>query len=84
MSSEADAHEQLLRAYRKSRFTIVCHAVFIGLCGIATVAGRRMLGLPTQVLVTVLVVALIVFGKDIMVFLRLRSELARLRARAGH
>ncbi len=84
MSTEADAHEQLLRAYRKSRFTIICHSIFIGLCAIATVAGRRLFGLPTQVLVTVLIVALIVFGKDIMVFFRLRSEVARLRARAGH
>ncbi len=63
---------------------MICHSIFIGLCAIATVAGRRLFGLPTQVLVTVLIVALIVFGKDIMVFFRLRSEVARLRARAGH
>ena len=80
MSDESGDFEATLRAYRKSRFTVICHAVFIGLCAVVTVLGRRFLGLPTQVLVTVLVVALVVFGRDIMVFLALRSKIARFRA----
>lgn len=79
MSDDSGDFEQTLRAYRKSRFTIICHAVFIGLCALVTVLSRRFLGLPTQVLVTVLVVALVVFGRDIMVFFALRSKVARLR-----
>ena len=82
MPSTADDLEQTFHAYRKSRFTIICHAIFIGLCAIVTVVGRRLLGLPTQVLVMVLIVALVVFGRDIMKFFALRSKLARLRAEA--
>lgn len=74
-----DDLEQTLHAYRKSRFTIICHSIFLGLCIAATVIVRRMIGLPPQVLATVLIVALVVFGKDIMTFFRLRSEIARLR-----
>lgn len=77
-----DEIEQTLRAYRKSRFTMICHAIFLGLCIAAVVAGRRMMGLPPQVVATVLIVALIVFGKDIMTFFRLRSEVAKLRAQS--
>jgi hypothetical protein len=39
-----------------------------------------MMGLPPQVLTTVIIVALLVFGRDIMTFFHLRSKLARLRA----
>jgi hypothetical protein len=73
--------EQALRAYRKSRFTIICHAAFLALCIIATVVARRAMGLPPQLLTTVIIVALILFAKDIMTFFRLRSEVAKLRAR---
>ena len=83
MPVDADEFEQTLRAYRKSRFTIICHAIFIGLCVAATVMGRRLMGLPTQVLVTVLIVALVVFGKDIMTFFALRAKVARLRDQAS-
>ena len=74
--------EQTLRAYRKSRFTIICHGIFLFLCVIATVVARRAMGLPPQVIATVIIVALILFGKDIMIFFRLRSEVAKLRAEA--
>lgn len=77
-----DASDQLLRAYRKSRFTIICHAIFLGVCVAAVIAGRRMMGLPPQIIATVIIVALILFGKDIMTFFRLRSEVARLRAQS--
>jgi len=75
-----DDPDQLLRAYRKSRFTIICHAIFLGVCIAAVIAGRRMMGLPPQIIATVIIVALILFGKDIMTFFRLRAEVARLRS----
>lgn len=78
----SDELEPTLLAYRKSRFTIICHAIFLGLCVAATAVARRMMGLPPQVLATVIIVALVVFGKDIMTFFHLRSKLARLRAEA--
>ena len=74
-----DELEQALRAYRKSRFTIICHAIFLGLCIAATVIARRAIGLPPQLLTTVIIVALLVFGKDIMKFFHLRSRVAQLR-----
>jgi hypothetical protein len=79
MSLEGEL-EQTLVAYRKSRFTIICHAIFLGLCIAATVIARRIVGLPPQLLTTVIIVALVVFGKDIMTFFHLRSRVARLRA----
>ena len=82
MSVDAEL-EQTLRAYRKSRFTIICHVVFLGLCIAATVVARRFMGMPPQLLTTVIIVALLVFGKDIMTFFRLRSEVARLRDQAA-
>jgi hypothetical protein len=80
--SAADELAATQLAYRKSRFTIICHAIFLGLCIVVTVAGRRLMGLPPQVLATVLIVALIVFGRDIMTFFHLRTRLAQLRAAA--
>jgi hypothetical protein len=71
--------EQTLIAYRRSRLTMFGHLIFLGLCIAAVAIGRRMAGLPPQLLGVVLIVALILFGKDIMTFLHLRSKLARLR-----
>ena len=79
MSSVDDELEQALRAYRKSRFTIICHAIFLALCVGATILARRMMGLPPQLLATVIIVALVVFGRDIMTFFHLRSRVAQLR-----
>ena len=81
-SADEQEFELTLHAYRKSRFTIICHAIFMGLCIAAVIAGRRMMGLPPQIIATVIIVALILFGKDIMTFLALRSKVAKLRAQS--
>jgi len=73
--------EPVLMAYRKSRRTLWGHGIFMVLCIAFVVIARRIFGLPPQVLATVIIVALIVFGRDIMVFIHLRSRLAQLRAR---
>ncbi len=72
--------EQTLVAYRKSRITMFFHALFIGACIAACIIARRIFGMPPQVMGVVLIVALVVFGKDIMTFMALRSKLARIRA----
>ena len=72
-----------LAAYRKSRFTMFGHVLFLGLCIGFVVVARRVFGMPPQVLGLVIIVALVVFGKDIMTFLHLRSKLARLRDLMG-
>jgi len=79
-----DELERTLAAYRKSRFTMIGHAIFIGLCLGFVVLARRVFGMPPQVLGLVFIVALVVFGRDIMTFLHLRSKLAQLRAAAGN
>ena len=78
--SAADELEQTLIAYRKSRFTMFGHAIFLGLCVAATAIARRVVGMPPQVLGLVIIVALVVFGRDIMTFFHLRAKLARLQA----
>ncbi len=77
-----DELEQTLIAYRKSRFTMIGHGIFLALCVVFVVIARRIFGLPPQVLGLVIIVALVVFGRDIMTFIHLRSKLAQLRARA--
>ncbi len=74
-----DEFEQVLTAYRKSRRTIFGHAIFMLGCIAAVVVARRVFGLPPQMLATVIIVALVVFGRDIMTFMRLRSRITELR-----
>ncbi len=76
--------EPVLMAYRKSRRTLFGHGIFMVLCIAFVVIARRIFGLPPQVLATVIIVALVVFGRDIMVFIHLRSRLAQLRAHHEH
>lgn len=71
--------ESVLIEYRKSRRTIIGHAIFMAACIALVVLVRRVFGLPPQMLATVLIVALLVFGWDIMNFMRLRSRVAELR-----
>lgn len=66
-------------AYRKARFTIICHSVFfLGCCTLAIVA-RRMMKMPPAFLTVVFVVTLLLFGGDFLRFLSYRRRLRRLR-----
>jgi hypothetical protein len=81
----ADSDDDLPTAeteYRKSRFTVLCHVGFLVVALVIAVAVRRAIGLPQQMLGVVIIVALLVFGRDIMRFMHLRSKVARLRAAA--
>jgi hypothetical protein len=70
------------RAYRKLRFTMLCHLGFFLLCCVAVFVARRAMGLPPALLGVVIIVALIAFGGDIMKFLACRERLRR--ARSSH
>jgi hypothetical protein len=70
---------QMEAAYRRAKFTIICHVLFLGLvCG-AGVLIRRAMGLPPLFLAGVLIISLVVFGGDIMKLFYCRNELRRLR-----
>lgn len=79
----ASEFEQVMQAYRRSRWTMIGHAVFLGVGLLAIVLARRLVGLPPQVIATVIIVALVVFGRDIMKFIQLRSRVSELRSRLG-
>lgn len=66
-------------AYRKSRFTIICHAAFFIGCCVLAVFARRMTKMPPALLTVVFVVALLLFGGDILRFFSYRRRLRRLR-----
>lgn len=81
----ADPDDDLQTAeteYRKSRMTVLWHVGFLTVALIFAVGVRRAIGLPQQMLGVVIIVALLVFGRDIMRFMYLRSKVARLRAEA--
>jgi hypothetical protein len=83
MHELADELADAERAYRKLRFTILCHVgFFIICCGFAALA-RRAMGLPPALLGVVIIVALVAFGGDIMKFIACRDRLRRLRDRAS-
>jgi isoprenylcysteine carboxyl methyltransferase (ICMT) family protein YpbQ len=71
--------EEAERAYRKLRFTMICHAAFFVVCCVTAVVVRRAMGLPPALLGVVIIVALVVFGGDIMKFLASRERVRRLR-----
>lgn len=66
-------------AYRKSLFTIIGHAVFLIACCVVAVILRRMFKLPPALLTVALVVALLLFGGDLLRFLSYRRRLRRAR-----
>ena len=66
-------------AYRKSRRTIIGHAVFFLLCCTVAVVLRGMMKMPPAFLTVVFVVALGLFGGDLLRFLSYRRRLRRLR-----
>jgi hypothetical protein len=79
MPSVRDQIAAMETKYRRARFTIICHAIFIGvLCGAGALA-RRAIGLPPIFLATVLIAALLLFSGDIMKLFYCRNELRRLR-----
>ncbi|HVS52686.1 MAG TPA: hypothetical protein VHD62_10045 [Opitutaceae bacterium] len=70
----------LEHAYRRARWTILGHALFLFACCVVVVLLRRAFRLPPALLGVVLIVALLVFGGDIMNFLRCRDRLRRCQA----
>jgi hypothetical protein len=66
-------------AYRKARFTIIGHGVFFVLCCAIAILARRMLNLPPALLTVAFVVALLLFGGDVLRFFSYRRRLRRLR-----
>jgi hypothetical protein len=66
-------------AYRRSRRTIIGHAIFFILCCTAAVVLRSMMRMPPALLTVVFAVALLLFGGDILRFLSYRRRLRRLR-----
>ena len=74
--------DELDRAYRAARFKVILHAIFVGLCCLATLMLRRFFRLPPAMFGVVIIVALLVFAGDIMRFFRLRDELRRMQRRA--
>jgi hypothetical protein len=81
-SSHDDAMFELATleaAYRKSLRTIIGHAVFFIICCTVAVILRRMFKMPPALLTMVFVVALLLFGGDILRFLSYRRRLRRIR-----
>jgi hypothetical protein len=79
MSGPSDEISRLETAYRRAKFTIIGHVIFIGTACFLGVFVRRAAGLPPIFLATVFIVALVLFGGDIMRFFYCRNELKRLR-----
>jgi len=65
--------------YRKARFTIIGHGIFFVACCTLAVIARRMFKLPPALLTVVFVVALLLFGGDLLRFLSTKRRLGRLR-----
>ena len=80
MRPALDEISRMEEAYRRSKWTIIGHTVFLVACCIGAFLLRRLFRLPPLFLFVVLVVALIVFGGDIMKFFYRRNEVRRLRA----
>jgi cytochrome c biogenesis protein CcdA len=76
----ADTPEEIERAYHRAFWTVVGHALFVGACCVGVVMVRRFFRLPSALLGVVFIVALIVFGGDIMRFLRARERFRRLHS----
>jgi hypothetical protein len=66
------------QAYRKARWTLLMHFIFVAACSIVAILLRRMFALPPALLGVAFIVALIVFGGDVMNFLRCRDRVRRL------
>lgn len=71
---------ELEQAFRAARFKVIMHLVFVVVCCGAALILRRFFRLPPLMLGIVLIVALLVFAGDIMLFLRLRDQRRQLHA----
>lgn len=66
-------------AYRKSKWTIIGHAVFFVVCCTIAIVLRRMFNMPPALLSVVFIVALLLFGGDLLKFLSYRRKLGKMR-----
>lgn len=78
MSDEEIA--EIERGYRRAKWTLIFHGVFVAVVCVPAVLLRRFFQMPPALLGVVFIVALIVFGGDIMRFLRYRERIRRLAA----
>jgi hypothetical protein len=74
-----DDYAEAERAYRRAKWKLVFHCVFVAACCVPAVLMRRFFRMPPALLGVVFIVALIVFGGDIMNFIRCRDRLRRLQ-----
>lgn len=79
MPAATEDFATLHAAYRKSLFTIIGHSVFFVVCCAVAVIARRMFKMPPALLTVVFAVALVLFGGDLIRFLRHRRHLQRWR-----
>ena len=79
MAQPPDDPAALERDYRQSARTLLGHCLFLAACGLVAIGLRRFLRLPPALLGVALIVALIVFGADIMKFFRARDRVRALR-----
>jgi cytochrome c biogenesis protein CcdA len=82
MDETAEETAAIERAYNRAWWTIVGHAIFVAACCAGVILLRRLFRLPSALLGVVFIVALIVFGGDIMKFLRARDRLRRAAPRS--
>ena len=81
MPREPSMHElaTVQAEYRKSLRTIIGHAIFFFVCCATAVIARRMFKMPPALLTMVFVVALLLFGGDLLRFLSCRRRLRRIQ-----
>jgi len=79
MTADREERSRIETAYRRARWVIIGHAIFLGVACLVAMLLRRAGGLPQIYLFTIVTVALMVFGGDIMKLLHYRNELRRLR-----
>lgn len=76
--TKSTSEQDIRSAYRRALWTLVGHGIFVGACVALAALARRVFRLPPALLGVALIVALVVFGGDIMRFLRLRERVRRL------
>jgi uncharacterized integral membrane protein len=79
----AAAHAEIAeveQAYRRARWTLIGHMVFLLACSLGAMVIRRFFKMPAAVIGTAIIVALLLFGGDVMRFFRCRDRLRRLHA----
>lgn len=79
MSASDDELAEVERAYRKVRWSLLFNFGFVVVGCLVATGVRQSVGLPPTMLGAVLIVALLVFGGDIMKFIRCRDRLRQLR-----